>query len=169
MQGRKNFCGILVCVNAFICTLLIFIKGYNGALFASFELAFLASLFIIILSFLSYQKNIIKRAQNAQTPTKTLGIFLKKNSGAKILKFKAINDDFKPTLKLALKNFRLFFSLAKLGAYAFLVLGFLSLQKQDLLDIVAFLSGISAVLLSTLAFGGFYVYRIKKATQNKAN
>ena len=94
----------------------------------------------------------------AQTPK----ICLKKNAPQKILKFKATNDEFKPTLKLAFKNFGVFFSLAKLGAYAFLALGFLALQKQDLLDIAAFLGGISATLLGVLAFAGFCAYKQRR-------
>ena len=95
---------------------------------------------------------------NSQTPK----ICLKKNAPQKILKFKAANDEFKPTLKLAFKNFGVFFSLAKLGAYAFLALGFLALQKQDLLDIAAFLGGISAALLGVLAFAGFCAYKQRR-------
>lgn len=161
MQGKKAFCGILVCANAFICTLLLAVKGANLAVVFSFECAFFASLFIIVLSFLSYQKSVTKKAQGVEIFTKPLGICLKKYAGVKILKFKAINDDFKPTFKLALKNFGVFFSVAKLGAYAFLVLGFLVLKKHDLLDIFAFLAGVSSVLLSVLVFGGFCLYRVK--------
>ena len=109
-------------------------------------------------------------AQNTEFCVQTQGqihahtpkICLKKNAPQKILKFKAPNDEFKPTLKLAFKNFGVFFSLAKLGAYAFLALGFLALQKQDLLDIAAFLSGISAVLLGVLAFAGFCAYKQRR-------
>ena len=109
-------------------------------------------------------------AQNTEFCVQTQGqihahtpkICLKKNAPQKILKFKAANDEFKPTLKLAFKNFGVFFSLAKLGAYAFLALGFLALQKQDLLDIAAFLSGISAVLLGVFAFAGFCAYKQKR-------
>lgn len=151
MQGKKEICGILFCVNVLACGFLFALKGVNKALFLSFEFAFFSSLFIIFLSFLSYKKNILKRAKKAQF--KTLNIFTKKSTTPpKIVKFKAINDDFKPTFKLAFKNLALFFSLAKLGAYAFLALGFLILHKHNLLDILAFLAGISSVLLGIFIF-----------------
>lgn len=149
MQGKKEICGILFCVNVLACGFLFALKGVNKALFSSFEFAFFSSLFIIFLSFLSYKKNILKRAKKAQF--KTLNIFTKKTP-PKIVKFKAINDDFKPTFKLAFKNLALFFSLAKLGAYAFLALGFLILHRHNLLDILAFLAGISSVLLGIFIF-----------------
>lgn len=149
MQGKKEICGILFCVNVLACGFLFALKGVNKALFSSFEFAFFSSLFIIFLSFLSYKKNILKRAKEAQF--KTLNIFTKKTP-PKIVKFKAINDDFKPTFKLAFKNLALFFSLAKLGAYAFLALGFLILHRHNLLDILAFLAGISSVLLGIFIF-----------------
>lgn len=149
MQGKKEICGILFCVNVLVCGFLFALKGVNKTLFLSFEFAFFSSLFIIFLSFLSYRKNILKRAK--ETQFKTLNIFTKKTP-PKIVKFKAINDDFKPTFKLAFKNLALFFSLAKLGAYAFLALGFLILHKHNLLDILAFLAGISSVLLGIFIF-----------------
>lgn len=201
MQGKKAFCGILVCANALICALLCAIKGFGAPLLASFEFAFFATLFIIVLSFLSYKKSIFKKVsaegQTANTAkamnkkrnfTQAVSkeqIFTPQNDKSpenpefftqiqpqslifcqkplqtlpKILKFKATNDEFKPSFKGALKNFGVFFSLAKLCAYAFLALGFLALQRQNLLDIVGFLGGVSSVLVSVLAFAGLCVYK----------
>lgn len=152
MQGKKEFCGILLCVNIFVYGFLALFKGINLPPFLSFEFAFFSSVLIVFLSFLHYQKGIIKKAQSVEIHTKPLNIFLKKQKHAKILNFKAINDDFKPTFKLALKNFSLFLSLAKFGAYAFLALGFLWLNKRNWLDIPAFLAGISALLLAIFIF-----------------
>lgn len=214
MQGKKAFCSILLCANALVCALLCAIKGFGAPLFASFEFAFFATLFIIVLSFLSYKKSIFQKVgaeragknftqqsganshtgqkftqstnaeknfaqQNGTNPQNAefyaqpqpLIFYQKKplQPLPKNLKFKAINEDFKPSFKVALKNFGAFFSLVKLCAYAFLALGFLVLQRQNLLDIVAFLSGISSVLLSVLIFAGLCVYKqppkIKKTTK----
>lgn len=147
MQGKKEICGILFCVNVLVCGFLFALKGVEKTLFLSFEFAFFSSLLIIFLSFLSYRKGILKKAKEVEF--KALNIFTKKSTKPlKIVKFKAINDDF----KLAFKNLALFFSLAKLGAYAFLALGFLILHKHNLLDILAFLAGISSVLLGIFIF-----------------
>lgn len=201
MQGKKAFCGILVCANVLICALLCAIKGFGAPLLASFEFAFFATLFIIVLSFLSYKKSVFKKvsaegqtANTAKAINETRNftqavskgqIFASQNDKSlknpefftqiqpqslifcqkplktlpKILKFKATNDEFKPSFKGALKNFGVFFSLAKLCAYAFLALGFLALQRQNLLDIVGFLGGVSSVLASVLAFAGLCVYK----------
>lgn len=201
MQDKKAFCGILACANVLICALFCAIKGFGVALLISFEFAFFATLFIIILSFLSYKKNVFKKVstvgQMADT-TKAMNveqkftqavskgqIFVPQNDKSpknaefitqiqpqrlifcqkplqvlpKILKFKATNDEFKASFKGALKNFGVFFSLAKLCAYAFLALGFLTLQRQNLLDIVGFLGGVSSVLVSVLAFAGLCVHK----------
>lgn len=205
MQDKKAFCGILACANVLICALFCAIKGFGVALLISFEFAFFATLFIIILSFLSYKKSVFKKVsakgQTANT-TKAMNagrvaeqkftqstskkrIFAPQNDKSpknaefftqiqpqslifcekplktlpKILKFKATNDEFKPSFKGALKNFGVFFSLAKLCAYAFLALGFLTLQRQNLLDIVGFLGGVSSVLVSVLAFAGLCVHK----------
>lgn len=243
MQGKKAFYGILGCINALFLAICA-IKGWGVQMLASFEFAFFTTLCIINLSFLSYKKSVLKKAnaerantqtagqnftqihapngdknsknakiqglthaqnaefcpqmQGAQTTTpnqtaqtyaqahatqneqsfasnaefrvqtqgqihtRTPKICLKKNAPQKILQFKAANDEFKPTLKLAFKSFGVFFSLAKLGAYAFLALGFLALQKQNLLSVAAFLGGISAVLLGVLVFAGFCAYKQKR-------
>lgn len=205
MQGKKAFCGILVCANVLICALLCAIKGFGAPLLASFEFAFFATLFIIVLSFLSYKKSVFKKVsaegqtansakamnagrvaeQNFMQAVSKGQIFASQNDKSlknaefftqiqpqslifcqkplktlpKILKFKTTNDEFKPSFKGALKNFGVFFSLAKLCAYAFLALGFLALQRQNLLDIVGFLGGVSSVLVSVLAFAGLCVYK----------
>lgn len=152
MQGKKELCGILLGANVFVYGFLALFKGVNLPTFLSFEFAFFSSVLIVFFSFLHYQKGIIKKAQNAKIHTKPLNIFVKKQKHTKILNFKVINDDFKPTLKLALKNLSLFLSLAKLGAYAFLALGFLWLNKQNWLDVAAFLAGISVLLLAIFIF-----------------
>lgn len=173
MQGKKAFYGILGCINALFLAICA-IKGWGVQMLASFEFAFFTTLCIINLSFLSYKKSVLKKANAERANTQTAGqnftqihartpkICLKKNAPQKILQFKAANDEFKPTLKLAFKSFGVFFSLAKLGAYAFLALGFLALQKQNLLSVAAFLGGISAVLLGVLVFAGFCAYKQKR-------
>lgn len=154
MQGKKAFSFIIILTNIAIYIILNFAKNtLNLAFVLSYEFSFFSMLLIIILSFLSYQKNILKKTKIYKIEKKPLFLTLKKvNKNVKILNFKAINDDFKPSFKLALKNFGVFFSLAKLGAYIFLALGFLALQRHDLLDIFAFIAGISSLILGVFIF-----------------
>lgn len=170
MQRKKPFCFIIILVNICVYSILNFAKNtLDLAFFLSYEFAFFIGLCIIILSFLSYQKNILKKAEIYKFEKKPLFITLKKARALKNSKFRLINDDFKPSFKLALKNFGVFFSLAKLGAYVFLALGFLALQRHGLLDIFAFLFGISSLVLALFVFMFFVNLKERKDDKFKKN
>ena len=64
MQRKKPFCFIIILVNICVYSILNFAKNtLDLAFFLSYEFAFFIGLCIIILSFLSYQKIILKKAE----------------------------------------------------------------------------------------------------------
>ncbi|TQR60368.1 hypothetical protein [Campylobacter troglodytis] len=154
MQRKKAFCFIIILVNIIIyLSLNLYKNTLNLPFFLSYEFAFFMTLCIILLSFLSYQKNILNKAKTYKFEERPNFLLLKAVSkNSRISKFRIIKDEFKPSFKVALKNFRVFFNLAKLFAYCLFVLGFLILKRWDLLDIFAFIAGISSLVLTVFIF-----------------
>ena len=160
MQGKKAFFTTLALINALALAVCV-ASGGGVAMAVSFEFAFFATLCIIAVSFLSYKKRIFAQANEVQIPQKPPFILAKKPcKGVKILRFYPADEKLKFSHK-----FIAFFSLAKLGAYALLAFGFLALKGQNLLSVVAFLGGISAVILSVFIFGVLSVLKYKTARQ----
>ena len=118
----------------------------------SFEFAFFISLCIIVLSFLSYKKSILSESKAIKPPKIRPAILAQKppNKSTKIQNFRPANNEFK--LKFTHK-LTAFFSLAKLGAYALLAVGFLALNRHALLDIAGFICGVSSVLVGCFFYG----------------
>lgn len=140
---------LFLSLNVFCFVPLLFFQSLHFALFLSYEFAYFSSCLIIIFSYLTYKKNILKKVKSYKSVKIPAFISLKKiNKNTKIFNFKALDEDFKISLKLALKNFTVFFSIIKLFSYILLILGFLFLQKQNLLEIFAYLWGIFALLIS---------------------
>ena len=131
----------------------------------SFEFAFFISLCIIVLSFLSYKKSILSESKALKPPKIRPAILAQKppNKNAKIQNFRPANNDFK--LKFTHK-LTAFFSLAKLGAYALLAVGFLALNAHALLDIAGFICGVSSVLAGCF-FYGLWLNRKEKSQNSR--
>lgn len=131
---------------------LILAKGEKFTLFSfiNYEFAFLSTLLIVFLSFLSYKKGVLRGLKDE-----------------KFTEFRAENENErgenatdkddasgKSTAKslVRVKKFTLFFNLAKIAAYFLLALGFVSLSKYGYLDILAFLMGASGVVVAVFAY-----------------
>ena len=150
MQEKKQFFFILLLVN-FIMMCFFLYKGKAAIL--SFEAAFLASCLIIFSSFYSYQKNIFKTVKKNHTNKIKKLIFKKKtNKNIKIIKFYEINDDFKIRFKDRLKHLSWFFAIFKMLSYVFLVLLFFILNRHNLLNISAFLLGVTVMPVAIFIF-----------------
>ncbi|TQR32954.1 hypothetical protein DMB92_03045 [Campylobacter sp. MIT 99-7217] len=153
LEHKKAFFIILFVINFLFLYFAFYMRGFSLSVFLSFEFAFLGVFIIILLSFLSYHKKITLLAKQVVIIKKPLAIFQKKVLNfPKNLKFSDINDDFETKKKLNFRNFVLFFSFFKMLAYVFFVLGFLFLQKQELLVIFAFIVGIFGVPFAVLLF-----------------
>lgn len=147
---KKKISFVLLLFNLTFLLFCLGVKGFFWAVFFSFELSFVGSLAIIIASFLSYRKNILKQAQ--KLPQKALLIFYKKQILSKNIKFYTLNDDLKLGKKMLL--FGSFFALVKLFLYGLFAVSFLILVKKGMLDIMAIFMGVSSLLLGffTLLF-----------------
>lgn len=204
MSAKKAFCVILLLANVLILALLLGFAKLNLSenldgksafseilgIVLSFEFAFFSAIFIILISFLSYKKGILKGvsdfklnlAKNLNDENSRENLNLQNEISAKNFKnsseisnaenlnerLNLQNED--ENLKLNLQNedenlkpnfnkFTLFFNLAKVLSYALLIISFLILQKQNFLDIFAFLGGISSVILGVLIFA-FYLRKV---------
>lgn len=138
----------------------------------SFEFAFFATLLIILISFFSYKKGILKFAQSAKnieiysdTQSENSQIQVNLQNATNLSDQSTQNADLnsseseqesgvKP--KFSFKYMSLFFSLAKILGYAFLAAGFLALNRHAMLDLVGFLGGISSLIFAVLIFA-FYL------------
>ncbi|TEY04078.1 hypothetical protein [Campylobacter sp. US33a] len=159
----KVFFSIALLLNFFILLTIFIFRGLTPYGFLSYEFSFFATLLIIFTSFMTYKKNILKKSLKYNFKTKPLNIFIKKiQKDFKFVKFKEFNDDFKPSLTLALKNSLIFFSGLKLLGYGFLVLGFLILQNHQYLAIFEFIAGICIVPLAVFIFMIYLKYESKK-------
>ncbi|MCR6594055.1 hypothetical protein [Campylobacter insulaenigrae] len=128
-------------------------KGYNIQSFISFEFGFCAQNFIILTSFINYKNFILKNTKNYYFIERPLQIFTKKiNSFPEIVKFILLEDDFKPKVKNIFKNAIVFFSIFKIFTYIFLVLGFLVLEFQGLMDIFALFVAMFVTPLAVLIY-----------------
>lgn len=150
MQEKKQFLFILLLVNFIIMCFFLY-KGKAAIL--SLEAAFLASSLIILSSFYSYQKNIFKTVKK-KPANKAKGLIFEKktNKNIKIIKFYEINDDFKIGFKDRLKHLSWFFAIFKMLSYVFLVLLFFILNRHNLLNISAFLLGVTVVPIAIFIF-----------------
>ena len=151
MTNKKAFfCIVALTHFVFWCVFLLFVS-LNLGIFLSYEFAFFSVLLIIFSSFLNYKNAILKRLKNYKFQTFKPFIFFKKyKTFPKIVKFQAIKGD------LAYKDkfffFALFFGFFKLLAYVILVAGFLFLKHKSLLNILAFVCGISSLLICVFLF-----------------
>lgn len=149
MQHKKDFMIIMILVHLLSYLSFLFLNSLNFAFCLSYEMAFFSILFIIIVSYFNYKKNILARVEKYKI--KPLMIFFKKFKNLpKIIKFKDLNDD--STFKDKMRYFALFFALFKILAYGILVAGFLFLRYQNLLEIFGYLYGISALLVCVFIF-----------------
>ncbi|MCR6573465.1 hypothetical protein [Campylobacter insulaenigrae] len=95
----------------------------------------------------------MKNTKNYYFIERPLQIFTKKiNSFPKIVKFILLEDDFKPKVKNIFKNAIVFFSIFKIFTYIFLVLGFLVLEFQGLMDIFALFVAMFVTPLAVLIY-----------------
>ncbi|WP_139453771.1 hypothetical protein [Campylobacter armoricus] len=127
---------LLLGLNLLFLAGVFFYKEINFKIFLSFEFGFFAQNLIILISFINYKNFIFKAAKNYDFTQRPLQIFAKKqHSFPKIVKFINTDDDLKPKIKNILKNMLAFFSLFKIFAYIFLIVGFLFLEFRGLMDI----------------------------------
>ncbi|AJC84386.1 hypothetical protein IMC75_05850 [Campylobacter peloridis] len=132
---------------------IFFFKEFDFKFFISFEFGFLAQNLIIFVSFFNYKNFIIKNAKNYNFRQKPLQIFTKKQFYfPKIVKFVCIDDDLKPKFKFIFKNALVFFSLFKILAYVFLILGFLALEFQGIMDIFSLFCAMFVTPLAVLIY-----------------
>ncbi len=182
MLGKKEFWGILLCANALVLVFLLGFKSVNLlnlgenlgqnltqspalpllAVILNYEFAFFTSLCIIVLSFASYKKSILSETRQIKIPQIRPAIFAKKTpkKGVKFVNFCPANDEF--GLKFS-RKFAAFFSLAKLASYGVLALGFYLLSANALLDIAAFICGVSSLLAGCFIYGLWLNFKGKKA------
>ncbi|RKO65181.1 hypothetical protein CKA54_01780 [Campylobacter sp. P255] len=144
---------LLLGLNLLFLAGVFFYKGISFELFISFEFGFLAQNLIIVFSFLNYKNFIYKAAKNYTFTQRPLQIFAKKpHSFPKIVKFIHIDDDLKPKFKSIFKNTLAFFSLFKLFAYVFLIVGFLYLEFQGLMSIFALFCAMFVTPIAVLIY-----------------
>lgn len=164
MEYKKAFFIIIISVHLTFYLLFLFLDAFNLSKILSFEIAFFSILFVIFSSYLKYKKTIIIQAKKYKNELKNFPlIFLKKYQKiSKNIKFTAVKDDLDLNLKDKIYFFASFFSLLKLFAYGVLVAGFLFLHRQNLLDIFAYLCGISSLLICIFVFILYIKYESKK-------
>ncbi|EAH6598988.1 hypothetical protein F9A17_04335, partial [Campylobacter coli] len=102
----------------------------------------------------NYKKFILAQAKNHQKDFIYPSLFYIKKIEKlpRIVKFISIKDDLSLNFKDRLRFFTLFFALFKLIAYGVLVAGFLFLHRQDKLDILSYICGISSLLVCVFIF-----------------
>lgn len=164
MEYKKAFFVIIVGVHLLAYLSFLFLNAFNLSKISSFEIAFFSILFVIFSSYLKYKKSITTQAKKYKNELKSFPlIFLKKcQKISKDIKFVVIKDDLELKLKDKIYFFASFFSLLKLFAYGVLVAGFLFLHRQNLLDVFAYLCGISSLLVCVFIFILYIRYESKK-------
>ena len=168
MEDFKKIFLIILIIDTTLISILFFYKGNIWVL--NSQVAFIASLLITVASFLSYKKNILKRAKNYKIDDELGRDELDKIDDKYELfedKEENENKDIKDIIKeekkkqMSIKNalfnlkisFSSFLSPLKLFGYVFLILSFFYLNRHGMLAIPAFLSGFFIVPLSSLLFG----------------
>ncbi|EJD9668267.1 hypothetical protein M3H34_000387, partial [Campylobacter coli] len=116
--------------------------------------AFFSILLIVFTSYSNYKKFILAQAKNHQKDFIYPSLFYIKKIEKlpRIVKFISIKDDLSLNFKDRLRFFTLFFALFKLIAYGVLVAGCLFLHRQDKLDILSYICGISSLLVCVFIF-----------------
>ncbi len=155
----------LIIIFDFLLALFMLSKGWIWVL--NSQIAFLISFFITISSFLSYKKNILKKAENFDTSLDDRDELDKiddkyelfeeekeeKTDIKEIIKEeKRKQRDFKKIFYNLKITFSSFLSPLKLIGYILLVVSFLYLNRHSMLIIPAFLSGFFIMPLSSLIF-----------------
>lgn len=164
---RKYLFGVLLVKLIFVLVLLI--QGHWQWLL-NFELAFLSSMAIVFGSFHGYKRLVLKRLESGEGLENDLldkiedphELYEEEHSGidektvdlARIVKDeKARLKQNKQTLKKTLKSSRGLFSLWRFIPYAVLVLSFIGLNNNRILDITAFLIGLGFGIASAVFIG----------------
>lgn len=154
MRKRGTFFTLLFLCNGVFLVGIWILARLEWEVFVSFEVAFVSVFFVVLSSYLRYQKGILRRVKNANFAPPLICV-KKMQKNQKIINFKEANDD----LSLSkMRNFALFFSGLKIASYGFLVAGFLFLHHQNLLSILGYLSGISAFLFAVLSLAFYLRY-----------
>ncbi|CAM4024519.1 hypothetical protein N4T57_04715 [Campylobacter hepaticus] len=143
---------IIVSVHLFFWIIFLITNNLKLEVFLSYEIAFFSILLVVLFSYLNYKKAIRKKIEIYKKNFKNIPlIFIKtKQIIPKKVHFKAIKEDL--NMKDKIHFFTLFFSLFKLIAYMILVAGFLFLHRQDKLNILAYICGISSLLVCIFIF-----------------
>lgn len=159
-------------------SLVLFVQGYWYWLL-NFQLAFLSSVLIIMGSFYSYRRMIIKRLESGEAGDDVLlekledphGLYeeeydetphealdLKEVIKDERAKLKANKQSFKKTLK----STPALFSPLRFVPYLFLVLSFIGLNNNKILDVPAFLIGLGVGVLTAIFLGRHWISKAMK-------
>ncbi|HEB7547527.1 hypothetical protein [Campylobacter coli] len=154
MENKKAFFIILCLIHILFYCILVIFKWINLNIILSYEFAFFSILLIVFTSYSNYKKFILAQAKNHQKDFIYPSLFYIKKIEKlpRIVKFISIKDDLTLNFKDRLRFFTLFFALFKLIAYGVLVAGFLFLHRQDKLDILSYICGISSLLVCVFIF-----------------
>ncbi|MCC8277799.1 hypothetical protein LNU06_02645 [Campylobacter sp. VicNov18] len=165
MQHKKVLLNIIVIVHLFFWIIFLLTNHLEWDIVLSYEIAFFSVFLVVYTSYLNYKKVIIKKSKIYGEKFKTIpSIFIKKQTiFPKIVCFKVVQEDISLSIKDKFHFFTVFFTLFKLIAYMVLVTGFLFLHRQDSLNILAYICGISSLLICVFIF----ILYIKKYESKK--
>ncbi|EPV5182257.1 hypothetical protein ACV6ZM_000092 [Campylobacter coli] len=154
MENKRVFFIILCLIHIMFYCVLIILKWINLNIILSYEFAFFSILLIVFASYFNYKNFILTQAKNYQKDFICPSLFYIKKIEKlpRIVKFIPVKDDLTLNFKDRLRFFTLFFALFKLIAYGVLVAGFLFLHRQDRLDILSYICGISSLLVCVFIF-----------------
>ncbi|EDO6595649.1 hypothetical protein FVN02_06635 [Campylobacter coli] len=154
MENKRVFFIILCLIHIMFYCVLIILKWINLNIILSYEFAFFGILLIVFASYFNYKNFILTQAKNYQKDFIYPSLFYIKKieKVPRIVKFIPVKDDLTLNFKDRLRFFTLFFALFKLIAYGVLVAGFLFLHRQDRLDILSYMCGISSLLVCVFIF-----------------
>jgi len=143
--------------------------AYKGsAFFISSQLGFVSTLLITLSSYQSYKKMVANKLANGDIPQEERELLDKIDDRFELYDeadeeekdFKEVIKEerkklkgFKSSVKSVKKTFFAFISPLRIFSYLFLILGFLYLNTHHLLNIYAFVLGISVVSIVTLVAG----------------
>ncbi|HEA8244346.1 TPA: hypothetical protein R8Q87_000094 [Campylobacter coli] len=154
MENKRVFFIILCLIHIMFYCVLIILKWINLNIILSYEFAFFSILLIVFASYFNYKNFILTQAKIYQKDFIYPSLFYIKKIEKlpRIVKFIPVKDDLTLNFKDRLRFFTLFFALFKLIAYGVLVAGFLFLHRQDRLDILSYICGISSLLVCVFIF-----------------
>ncbi len=154
MEHKKAFFNIIALMHLLSLIFFLFIDYINLSVLLSYEFAFFSILLIVFASYLSYKKVISIQAKYYEKKIKTIPlIFIKKKQNfSKNINFKLVEDDLNFNFKDKIYFFTVFFTFFKFITYMILVAGFLFLLRQGKLNILAYIIGISSLLVCIFAF-----------------